>query len=91
MAAGKSTRLAIVEQSLIDILDRLDAFPDNTRTRELKSKARICERVVLGWASLAPTQEERGEMMKRVLTLNVEVMEAGRAASGPAGGTPPTA
>jgi hypothetical protein len=78
MAAGKSTRLAIVEQSLIDILDRLDGMGDGLNVRELRSKARICERVVLGWAAVAPTQEERGEMMKRVLQLNVEVMEAGR-------------
>jgi hypothetical protein len=82
MAAGKSTRLAIVEQSLIDILDRLDGMGDAPKVRELRAKARICERIVRGWAAVAPTQEERGEMMKRVLQLNVEVMEAGR--------TPPT-
>ncbi len=81
MANGKSTRLAIVEQSLIDILDRLDNLPDNPKSRELRSKARVCERIVLGWATLAPTMEERADMMKRVLALNVEVMEVGRAGS----------
>jgi hypothetical protein len=75
MANGKSTRLAIVEQSLIDILDRLDTAGDSLRVRELRGKARLCERIVLGWATLAPTQTERSEMLTRVLTLNVEVMQ----------------
>lgn len=83
MAAGKSTRLAIVEQSLIDILDRLDGMPDTPKVRELRSKARVCERAVLGWAAVAPSQEERADMMKRVLQLNVEVMEAGRTPAQP--------
>jgi hypothetical protein len=75
MGNGKSTRLAIVEQSLIDILDRLDAAGESLKVRELRGKARLCERIVLGWATLAPTQAERSEMLTRVLTLNVEVMK----------------
>jgi hypothetical protein len=81
MAIGKSTRLAIVEQSLIDILDRLDEAGDSPAARELRSKARVCERIVLGWAALAPTQTERAEMLSRVLALNVEVMKLTKGAT----------
>jgi hypothetical protein len=83
MGEGKSTRLAIVEQSLIDILDRLDNLPDAPIVKELRGKARIFERTVLGWAALPPSESERQEMLKKVIALNVEVMQAGRRVNGP--------
>lgn len=83
MASGKSTRLAIVEQSLIDILERLDGLGDNPTARELRAKARSYERVVLGWSALPPTERERADMLRLVIALNVEVMQAGRASTDP--------
>jgi hypothetical protein len=78
MGDGKSTRLAIVEQSLIDILDRLDNLPDTPIVKELRAKTRVYERAVLGWSALPPSEADRSEMLRKVLALNVEVMQAGR-------------
>ena len=81
MAGGKSTRLAIVEQSLEDILDRLESLPANARVRELRAKARVYERAVRQWPAQPPTEEQRAAMLKCVIELNVEVMQLGREAS----------
>ncbi len=78
MAAGKSTRLSIVEQSLEDILDRLENLPASARARELRAKARVYERAVRQWPAQPPTEEQRSAMLKCVIELNVEVMEIGR-------------
>jgi len=56
MAAGKSTRLSIVEQSLEDILDRLESLPASARARELRAKARVYERAVRQWPAQPPTE-----------------------------------
>jgi hypothetical protein len=79
MAAGKSTRLAIVEQSLSDILERLaDLHPTEStilRLRELRTKAFAYERTTKGWLANAPSEAQRQAMLKLVLELNVAVME----------------
>jgi hypothetical protein len=77
MLAGKSTRLAIVEQSLEDILDRLEQLPATARTRELRAKARVYERAVRQWPAQPPTEEQRAAMLKCVIELNVDVMRIG--------------
>jgi hypothetical protein len=79
MAVGKSTRLAIVEQSLSDILERLaDLHPTEStilRLRELRTKAFAYERTTKGWLANAPSEAQRQAMLKLVLELNVAVME----------------
>jgi hypothetical protein len=83
MAAAKSTRLAIVEQSLADILERLaDLHPTEStvmKLRELRTKAFAYERTVKAWAVNAPSEAQRQAMLKLVLELNVQVMELTRA------------
>jgi hypothetical protein len=76
---NQSTSLSIVEQSLEDILTRLQEMAPSPRVRELLQRARAFEHTVQGWATRAPTSEERAEMLKLVLELNVEVMNHGRA------------
>jgi hypothetical protein len=83
MAAGKSTRLSIVEQSLEDILDRLESLPASARARELRAKARVYERAVRQWPAHPPTEEQRSAMLKCVIELNVEVMRMGHEAPAP--------
>ena len=79
MAAGKSTRLAIVEQSLSDILERLaDLHPTEAtilKLRELRTKAFAYERTTKGWVANSPSEAQRQAMLKLVLELNVAVME----------------
>src|SRR5580704_7052650 len=79
MAAGKSTRLAIVEQSLSDILERLaDLHPTEAtilKLRELRTKAFAYERTTKGWIANPPSEAQRQAMLKLVLELNVAVME----------------
>lgn len=80
---GASTRLAIVEQSLIDTLERLSELPPGPRVRELRAKAEGFERALRGWSVRPPTEEQRAALLKLVLDLNVEVIAYGREASEP--------
>lgn len=73
-----STRLAIVEQSLIDTVERLRELPASPRVRELRAKAEGYERAVRTWATRPPTQEQRAALLRIVLELNVEVIALGR-------------
>ncbi len=83
MAAGKSTRISIVEQSLADILERLaDLHPtDKTlmKLRELRTKAFAYERTTKAWTANPPSEAQRQAMLKLVIELNVEVMELSKA------------
>lgn len=76
-----STRLAIVEQSLTDTLERLNELPPGPRVRELRAKAEGFHRALRTWAVSPPTEEQRAALLKLVLELNLEVMALGR--SGP--------
>src|SRR5450631_2181000 len=82
MAAAKSTRLSIVEQSLSDILERLaDLHPTEStiiKLRELRTKAFAYERTTKGWVANPPSEAQRQAMLKLVLELNVAVMELSR-------------
>jgi hypothetical protein len=75
-----STRLAIVEQSLIDSLERLSELPVDPRVRELRTKAEGFERALRSWTTLSPTEEQRSTLLKLVLELNLEVIALGRQA-----------
>jgi hypothetical protein len=75
---SKSTRLAIVEQSLADTVERLQELPPGPRVRELRAKAEGYDRALRAWLLRAPTEEQRAALLKLVLELNVEVMKLGR-------------
>jgi hypothetical protein len=74
----ESTRLAIVEQSLIDTLERLSELPPGPRVRELRAKAEGFERALRAWGTRPPTEEQRSTLLKLVLELNVEAIALGR-------------
>jgi hypothetical protein len=76
---GGSTRLAIVEQSLIDTVARLSELPAGPRVRELRAKAQGFERALYAWSVHPPSEEQRSALLKLVLELNLEVMSLGRA------------
>jgi hypothetical protein len=73
-----STRLAIVERSLDDTLERLRELPAGPRTRELRAKVEGYQRALRAWTVRAPSEEQRAALLKLVLELNVEVMALGR-------------
>jgi hypothetical protein len=76
-----STRLAIVEKSLADTVERLRELPPGPRVRELRAKAEGFERALQAWSVRPPTEEQRVTLLKLVLDLNVEVMAVGRGVS----------
>jgi hypothetical protein len=78
MSRVGSTRLAIVERSLVDIVERLSELPAGPRVRELKAKAEGFERALRSWSARPPTEEQRSTLLKLVLDLNVEAMALGR-------------
>ena len=75
---GGSTRLAIVERSLQDTLERLSDLPAGPRVRELRTKAEGYQRALRAWSVMPPTEEQRSALLKLVLELNVEAMALGR-------------
>jgi hypothetical protein len=78
MSKAGSTRLAIVDQSLTDTIERLSELPPGPRVRELRAKAEGFERALRTWSARPPTEEQRAALLKLVLDLNVEVMSLGR-------------
>ena len=73
-----STRLAIVEASLNDTMERLSELPAGPKVRELRTKAEGFQRALRTWAMKPPTEEQRAALLRLVLELNVEVMALGR-------------
>jgi hypothetical protein len=73
-----STRLAIVEQALVDTVERLRDIAPSPRVRELRAKAEGYERALRAWVSRPPTEEQRHALLRLVLELNVEVIALGR-------------
>lgn len=76
-----STRIAIVEQSLSDALERLRELKASPRVRELRAKAEGYDRALHDWRTRPPTEEQRAMLLKLVLDLHVEVMATGREAA----------
>lgn len=70
--------MAIVEQSLLDSLERLHELPAGPRVRELRTKAEGYKRALAGWSRHPPGEEQRAALLKLVLELNVDVMSLGR-------------
>ena len=81
MSKAGSTRLAIVEKSLADTVERLNELPPGPRVRELRAKAEGFERALRSWSALPPTEEQRSTLLKLVLDLNVDAMTLGRGQS----------
>ena len=73
-----SIRLDIVRTALADIVERLAEMPANAEVRELRMQAASFSRVVREWDSRPPSEEQRAEMTKSVIDLNVKVMALGR-------------
>lgn len=73
-----STRLAIVEQSLADTIERLRELPPGPKVRELRAKADGFLRALRTWSTRPPTEEQRATLLKLVLELNVETIALGR-------------
>ena len=78
-----SIRLDIVRTALADIVERLAEMPANADVRELRMQAASFSRVVREWDSRPPSEEQRAEMTKSVIDLNVKVMALGRTSSTP--------
>jgi hypothetical protein len=73
-----STRLAIVEKSLFDTLERLRELAPSPRVREIRAKAEGYERALRAWVTRPPTEEQRSALLRLVLELNLEVIALGR-------------
>jgi hypothetical protein len=78
MSKVGSTRLAIVEKSLTDTIERLSELPAGPRVRELRAKAEGFERALRSWSARPPTEEQRSTLLKLVLELNMETMTFAR-------------
>ena len=72
-----SIRLDIVRTALADIVERLAEMPADAEVRELRMQAASFSRVVREWDTRPPSEEQRAEMTKSVIDLNVKVIALG--------------
>jgi hypothetical protein len=79
----ESTRLAIVQQALADIQERLAEMPLTPRVLDLREKAASQERAVRSWEARPPTDSVLAATLKAVLELHVSVMETGKSLAPP--------
>ena len=73
-----SIRLDIVRTALADIVERLAEMPANAEVRELRMQAASFSRVVREWDIIPPSEDQRAEVTKSVIDLNVKVIALGR-------------
>jgi hypothetical protein len=75
--ADVATELEIINKSLDDILRRLEAAPQTPKIQQLAGRALAFRRRVNAWKTNAPTGEECSATLQKVLTMQVEIMNAG--------------
>jgi hypothetical protein len=71
-----STDLAIIRRSLEDVLRRLEGAPQTPAVQQMTVRALEFRRIVGAWRLKRPSDEERSNVMKRVLGIHVELMES---------------
>lgn len=74
----ESIRLDIVRTALADIVERLAELPASAEVRELRMQAASFSRMVREWDARPPNEEQRAEVTKSVIDLNVKVIAIGR-------------
>ncbi len=74
----ESIRLDIVRTALADIVERLAELPASAEVRELRMQAASFSRMVREWDARPPDEEQRAEVTKSVIDLNVKVISIGR-------------
>jgi hypothetical protein len=66
-------RLLIVQAATDVVLRRLDGLPSSAKTEQLRVLLGECLRHAERWSASPPTPREQDALMKRILTLHVEV------------------
>jgi hypothetical protein len=73
-----SRRTALALDALKAVLDALSGLPHTDDSQRLAGEARACERIVNCWQYYPPTDEDREDLMKRVLDLHLATAQLGR-------------
>jgi hypothetical protein len=61
----------------------LSEVPESPEGEELRARLADCEKEAMAWRATAPTPEQRGAMMKRVLILHAAVAKLARERDAP--------
>lgn len=73
-----SKRSALIIDAIQVALTELAKVPDCDAKRDLESRARACENIVMGWKTVPPSPDEREATMQSVLSLHVAVTKLRR-------------
>jgi hypothetical protein len=79
--ASKRTALALDALNLV--LDTLGRLPHSDDRQRLEGQARACERVVSCWQYYPPTDEDREDLMRRLLDLHMATAQLRRGSEPP--------
>jgi hypothetical protein len=71
-------RVALAVDSIAAVVAALASIPDSDAKQRLISDAHACEREVLEWPQQPPSDEQREALMKRVLSLHIQVADLRR-------------
>jgi hypothetical protein len=73
-----SRRTALALDALKAVIDALSRLPHSDDSQKLAGEAHACERIVNCWQYYPPTDEDREDLMKRVLDLHIATALLGR-------------
>jgi hypothetical protein len=73
-----STRTLLALDALNAVLETLSRLPQSDDSQRLSGEARACERVVHCWHLYPPNDDEREDLMKRVLDLHIATAQLRR-------------
>ncbi len=77
-SAGGSKGVSPALGAIAQALSMIGRLPESEQVRELRNGCLACQHIVQNWAHGSPTPEEREDLMKRVLALQVLVTRAYR-------------
>ena len=66
-------RFEVFRQATDVLFRRLDGLPPSDMVEDLRAKVRECMRKAGEWTASPPANRERGELMKCVLALHIEL------------------
>jgi|HubBroStandDraft_2_1064218.scaffolds.fasta_scaffold287549_2 hypothetical protein len=67
------TRFVVVRDAITVLLRHLGSLPRSDETEELRARIQDCTREVEQWSALPPTARDHDVLVRRLLTLHVEV------------------
>jgi len=81
-----NAQFIVIREAIEVVLRHLESLPPSDAREQLRSRVQDCAQDMEMWSASWPTPREMDVLMKRVLTIHVDVTKVEPAAAGPKGG-----